>query len=249
MGRFVWREIMSTDIARSLTFFTELFAWTVSEMDMGPMGTYYMVTAPGAKNAHGGMMQIDATTMPGVPGHILGNVSVTSVDDAVARASRMGGKVLTPGTDLPDNMGRFAVLQDPQGGTFGLHQGGGDSEWTPPKVGEYCWEQLDTNDLEGAKIFYGEVVGWKSSNDENPVFSLGPDMKDMFANAVKSQPGMPTQWLSLIVVASLADVRERATALGAKVLVPEIVVANMGVFAILQDPTGVTFCTWESRTA
>jgi predicted enzyme related to lactoylglutathione lyase len=37
-GRFVWRELMSTNPKGAAKFYTELFGWTANEVDMGPMG-------------------------------------------------------------------------------------------------------------------------------------------------------------------------------------------------------------------
>jgi predicted enzyme related to lactoylglutathione lyase len=41
-------------------------------------------------------------------------VTVDDVDATAAKAEELGGKILVPPTDIP-NVGRFCVLQDPQG--------------------------------------------------------------------------------------------------------------------------------------
>jgi predicted enzyme related to lactoylglutathione lyase len=41
-------------------------------------------------------------------------VTVSDVDATAAKAEELGGKILMPPTDIP-NVGRFSVLQDPQG--------------------------------------------------------------------------------------------------------------------------------------
>ena len=41
-------------------------------------------------------------------------VTVDNIDATAKKAKELGGKVLVPPTDIP-NVGRFAVLQDPQG--------------------------------------------------------------------------------------------------------------------------------------
>ena len=43
----------------------------------------------------------------------------TDVDKAVAKASGLGATPIVPGMDIP-NMGRFAVLKDPQGAVFAV---------------------------------------------------------------------------------------------------------------------------------
>ena len=41
-------------------------------------------------------------------------VTVDDVDATAGKAEELGGKILVPPTDIP-NVGRFSVLQDPQG--------------------------------------------------------------------------------------------------------------------------------------
>jgi hypothetical protein len=49
-------------------------------------------------------------------------VAVTDCDASANKVTKLGGKVLVPPTDIP-NVGRFAIVQDPQGATFGLFKG------------------------------------------------------------------------------------------------------------------------------
>jgi predicted enzyme related to lactoylglutathione lyase len=90
-------------------------------MDMGG-AAYHVVHAPGATalGKEGGVFGV----MPapeGVSSRIVPYVQSDDVDAAIARALARGGVVLAPAMDIPD-IGRIAVLADPQGGTFGLHQ-------------------------------------------------------------------------------------------------------------------------------
>ena len=66
----------------------------------------------------GGMM---AVPMPGVPPHWLNYVTVESADASAARVTELGGKICKPPFDIP-NVGRIAIVQDPQGAFFGLFQ-------------------------------------------------------------------------------------------------------------------------------
>ena len=66
----------------------------------------------------GGMMTLP---MPGVPPHWLAYVTVENTDASAARVTALGGKVVAPPFDVP-NVGRIAVVQDPQGAFFGLFQ-------------------------------------------------------------------------------------------------------------------------------
>jgi predicted enzyme related to lactoylglutathione lyase len=59
-------------------------------------------------------------------GHILRiYIEVSSIDDALAAATRTGGTVKEPKTEI-QGMGWFAVVVDPEGSEVGLFQGSGE---------------------------------------------------------------------------------------------------------------------------
>ena len=62
-GWFCWLDLTTTDPAASETFFKELFAWTVEEVDMGPMGKYPMLFAGEA--SIGGIVPLEGAA--GIP--------------------------------------------------------------------------------------------------------------------------------------------------------------------------------------
>ena len=66
----------------------------------------------------GGMM---ACPKPGMPAQWNAYVVVKSVDATLAQATKLGAKVLMPAMDIPQ-VGRVAMIQDPQGAAIGLHQ-------------------------------------------------------------------------------------------------------------------------------
>jgi uncharacterized protein len=55
-----------------------------------------------------------------VPAHWLVYFSVANTDDTVERGQELGATVMSPAMDIPQ--GRFAILVDPQGATFGVIQ-------------------------------------------------------------------------------------------------------------------------------
>jgi predicted enzyme related to lactoylglutathione lyase len=46
---------------------------------------------------------------------------VENADETANKAQSLGGQAIVPPSDIP-NMGRFAVLQDPQGAVFAVYQ-------------------------------------------------------------------------------------------------------------------------------
>jgi hypothetical protein len=109
-GAFSWYELMTTDTEGAKKFYTNLFGWQTEDMTMENM-TYTVLNV--AKEGVGGLMPIppQAEGMPPTWGVY---VTVDDVDATAAKAEELGGKVMMPPTDIP-NVGRFCVLQDPQG--------------------------------------------------------------------------------------------------------------------------------------
>ena len=65
-----------------------------------------------------GVMQITEEMGP-VPPHWRVYFGVANVDDITSKADSLGATILVPGTEIP-GIGRFAVIQDPQGAVFGI---------------------------------------------------------------------------------------------------------------------------------
>ncbi len=109
-GEFSWNELVTTDVAGAKAFYTGLFGWTTT-----PFGDSYVIFKKGDASI-GGMMQAPA---PGIPAQWVPYVTVDDVDATAAQVQGLGGKVMAPPFDVPD-IGRIAVILDPQGAAFGL---------------------------------------------------------------------------------------------------------------------------------
>jgi hypothetical protein len=100
-----------TDEAVAKKFYTGLFGWKSEPF----AGTEYTLFKKG-DTAVGGMMKCPK---PGLPAHWLAYVTVEDVDATVAKAARLGGKIADGPYDVPE-VGRIAVLVDPQGAAIGI---------------------------------------------------------------------------------------------------------------------------------
>lgn len=109
-GAFSWNELMTTDVDAAKAFYAKLFGWGIEDMPMP--GMTYAVIKVGSKGI-GGIMPIskEAQGMPPMWG---GYVTVDDVDLTAKKAAQLGAKLLVPPSDIP-NVGRFCVIQDPQG--------------------------------------------------------------------------------------------------------------------------------------
>ncbi len=114
-GAFSWNELMTTDPEAAGRFYAGLFGWSMKNMDMGT-GAYH-VASVGETQVAGIMGMVPGG--PPMPPAWGAYVTVTSVEDTIAKCAELGGKTIMPPMDVP-GVGRMAVLQDPQGAVFSV---------------------------------------------------------------------------------------------------------------------------------
>jgi uncharacterized protein len=112
-GDFCWNELVTSSVPAAKKFYTGLLGWKTKPFDEGMVD--YTIILKG-KNGMGGMMK---RPKPGNPAQWIPYVLVDDVDSTVKKAAKLRGKVCMPPFDVP-NVGRIAVLSDPQGAAFGI---------------------------------------------------------------------------------------------------------------------------------
>jgi len=112
-GAFSWTELMTSDPRAATEFYGALFGWTFGTLGMG-QGDYHVVKI--GDTSIGGIMATPPQAQ-GMPPAWGAYVTVASADAAAEKCTSLGGKVLAGPMDIP-SVGRFAVLQDPQGAVF-----------------------------------------------------------------------------------------------------------------------------------
>jgi uncharacterized protein len=114
-GAFSWSELMTSNPGAAVEFYGKLFGWKVEAMDM-PDGKYHVVKA--GESSIGGIMAFPQGAPP-MPPNWCPYVTVDDVDKTAKDAAALGGKLLSGPMDIP-NVGRFAVVQDPQGAVLNI---------------------------------------------------------------------------------------------------------------------------------
>ena len=169
------------------------------------------------------------------------------VDDADALAERAvdaGGSLAAEPFDSLDG-GRIAIVADPAGAVFGVWQLG---EHRGARVvnepGAWAMSALSTPDPEGAKRFYGDVLGWTTSDFgpatmfHVPGFVGGepqqPVPRDVVAVMV---PGEQAAWNVDFWVDDVDAAAARAAELGGTVLSPPAD-GMVGRETVIADPAG-----------
>lgn len=109
-GAFSWNELASPDPKAACEFYAALFGWRYDTMNMG-QGDYHVIKV--GETGVGGIM---SQQQPG-PASWGAYVTVADCDATVEKAQGLGATLCAGPFDIP-NVGRMAVLQDPQGGVI-----------------------------------------------------------------------------------------------------------------------------------
>lgn len=241
VGKFIWRELLTHDVEGAKRFYGNLFGWSWDSVPMENGRPAYTRAAIGKDDYVAGVFELECEppTAFWAP-----YVFVEDVDGAVQTAAACGAHVAMPPTDLP-GVGRIAFLNDPQGAPFYLFHPSGEGEETPPRVGEFCWEHLNTSDPAAAIAFYTKVIGWDTQPAGPVSFFLRDNGTKPMAVVSQAPAGVAAHWLSYVMVEDLAVTNAKAKELGGEVIEERIEVPGKGAFALLKDPAGAPFMLSE----
>jgi hypothetical protein len=235
VGRFVWHDHTSADPEAARRFYADLLGWDFEVWKAGEWD-YPMIKVN--DTTHGGF----GPAQGGAPPHWLGHILVDDVDAAAERVTGAGGTIVAPPMDIPE-VGRMVVVTDPQGAVVSLYRSV-SSEFEPSE-GVFVWDELVTTDVEAAKGFYGEVVGWEAHDVDmgnNFVYTLfrsgGADRAGCMPQP-KEAEGAPAAWLTYLGSDDVDATLAKAKSLGATTVYMEPTdVPTVGRLAVFADPAG-----------
>jgi hypothetical protein len=110
-GALSWTELSTRDRTSVLPFYAAAFGWTAKEAE-----GYTEFQLDGTSVA--GCMDMHEMVPAEVPSYWMPYFGAGDPDAKAAQVAELGGSVVVPGMDFPG--GRFAVVRDPFGATFGL---------------------------------------------------------------------------------------------------------------------------------
>jgi predicted enzyme related to lactoylglutathione lyase len=243
-GQFVWYELITPDPGAAQKFYSSVTGWGTQPFD----NDYTMWTSAGSPFA--GLYRLGPEMrQQGIPPHWMAYVESGDVDATARLATSLGGKVLSGPNDIP-NVGRYAVLQDPQGASFGIYKTNGQSQgWDgTPVPGRMSWHELMTTDYSKAYDFYRKLFGWDKTGDMDMgggnmyfMFGKGQQPYGGIFNRHGDMAGMHPFWLSYIYVSDVQKAFDKAVRAGAMVQRPPMEIPGGGTIAILGDPQGAAF--------
>jgi uncharacterized protein len=168
----IWYELIAADPDAAAAFYQDVLGWTVSPQ---PDGMDYRMIETTAAGHVGGLMRLTEDMQSGgaQPGWLF-YVGVDDVDATVSKVVERGGAVRISPKDIPD-VGRFALVTDPQGVPFYVMRGAVDhvsTAYDRMALGKCSWNELSTPDHGAANDFYAAVFGW-SYPDKMPMGEMG----------------------------------------------------------------------------
>lgn len=115
MSRVMHFEIHADDPERAASFYRDVFDWQVSKWE-GPVDYWLAATGPDTDHGINGAIMHRRNG-----GSVWNTIDVPSLDDAIAKTTSAGGKVVQPKTTVP-GVGYMAYCADTEGNVFGLMQ-------------------------------------------------------------------------------------------------------------------------------
>jgi len=114
------------------------------------------------------------------------------------------------------------------------------------QAGAFSWNELMTTDIEGAKVFYGELFGWKLNDMESAgpryaIASVGGREVAGIMDKPDTASKIPSSWGGYITVDNVDSQVKKAQSLGGTVLVEPQDIPNIGRFSVVKDPQGAFF--------
>jgi uncharacterized protein len=249
-GTFSWVDLATSDQDGAKAFYSGLFGWQIEDMPVGDdSATMYSMAMLDGKPVAAIAPQPQQQRDAGVPSAWNNYVTVESADTAAAKATELGATVHAPPFDVMD-VGRMAVIQDPQGAFFMV--------WEPRRhigaslvnqPGALCWNELASPDLDASTSFYSGLFGWATEAMEGTSLGIYLAIKNGDANNGGMRPvqdGEPPHWLAYFacddIDAALAKVEELG---GTKLAGP--IDLEMAKIAVVQDPQGATFALYAGQ--
>ncbi|WP_210496664.1 VOC family protein [Microvirga antarctica] len=251
-GTFVWYELMTSDLDSAQGFYRDVVGWQTE--DFGRTDFRYTILRAGDARIGGAMaLPAEACEAGAKPGWI-GYIGTSDVDATAARVVNAGGAILRPAEDIPD-VGRFAVVADPQGAAFVLFRGTGSvsekpSPWAPGHVG---WHELHAAEWNSAFAFYEEMFGWQKAEamdmgqmGKYQLFSAGADPIGGMMTKMEAIP--KPFWLYYFNTPDIDAAMKRVVAGGGQVLNGPHEVPGGAWIIQCADPQGAMFAMVGGRT-
>jgi uncharacterized protein len=115
-----WFEIPVTDMARALKFYQAVTGLAMRSEQFGAPGEEMATFPVDNMQTVTGCLQLSPYSKPSQDGSLIYLNASPGIDAWIGRVEKAGGKIITPKTALPGDMGFFAIFLDCEGNRVGL---------------------------------------------------------------------------------------------------------------------------------
>jgi len=245
LGKFVWYDQMSNDLAGSEKFYSKVVGWTLAPNTMN--NQRYTLLEVGGTHV-GGLMPIpEEAAKMGVRPAWMGYIAVDDVKAYADKVKAAGGEIYRPATEIP-NVGTFAVAGDPSGAGFLLFKGNGEQApaQDPMKPGHVGWHELHGGEPEKSFAFYSGLFGW-TKGEAMPMGAMGTyqifNTKGQQAGGMMKKMAQEpaAHWLYYITVDAIDAAEARVKSAGGQVIHGPMQVPGGSWVINGLDPQGAMF--------
>jgi len=250
-GAFIWYELMTTDTEDAKAFYDAVVGWDISE-GAAEYQDYRMIGRKDGGFAGGVLPLTDEMQQHGARPIWLGYVNVGDTDAAIASIEQAGGTKIMGPMDIP-NVGRIAMVTDPQGAPFyvmkpippaGQEKQASDV-FSPDQQQRVSWNELSTSDPAAARKFYTGQFAW----DDAEYMDMGELGEYRFLAQDGTRigalcgvmPGQQSKWRYYFRVPSITKAKETAEAKGGTIHMGPHQVPTGDYIIIGTDPQGAEF--------
>lgn len=259
-----WVDAVHDDPAASAAFYAGVLGWEMEDALPPDAGAHYFMA-----RVDGHLVAAVGSRPERLPAGAAWNtyVAVEDADAAAARATELGGTVVTGPMDVGD-AGRLAGIADPEGALFFVWEAGrtaGAEMVNAP--GSWNFSGVNARDPEAAAWFYGALFGWETGPADpdsgarlaylpgygDHLAERDPGMRermaalgaperfeDAVAWIVPLADGLPPHWDVTFSVADADATAAAALAHGGRIVMPPTDMPWVRM-TVISDPEGATF--------
>lgn len=242
-GTFCWIELATTDPRAALTFYSNVFGWSVRESSMGENGSYW-IFQKNERDCASMYEQMADERAKGYPPHWTSYIGVERIEASLDHLRELGGSVLHGPFDVRE-LGRMAIVLDAQGAMFCLWEAKQSvGVRIRDEVNTLCWNELATRDPEAALLFYRSFAGWEmqGSPDYVEIHHQGHGIGGI--RKMRDEETAPPNWSPYFMVEDCDAATAAIEKHGGRTCMPPTTLHG-GRFAVFTDPQGALFSIYQ----
>ena len=241
-GKFVWLDLLTTDIQTAAGFYESVFGWEASSVDED----YILLSNNGRRIA--GIVKNKFQLKDNEKNQWISFVSTVDTNKAHLKLVEAGAEAVAGPMPI-DGRGNIGVYVAPDSAVFGIiNSTSGDPEERRAGLNDWVWNELWSTNTGAAAEFYKnlgyEVVdNWNSDNGQDLLLATDEIARAGLVEGHESQT--KSIWLAYILVSNVDSVIARSEEAGGETHILKGKANNVGKIALVTDPTGGMVAVFE----